>query len=177
MKTGKTLYTRKAIAVAMLPVFAVLNVPAKLILSKVKNIFGGKLRYAVSGAGALPKHVALFFRSVGIPILDGYGMTETTGVAAISSLPYPRRGCVGRPIPGAQIQLRDEAGRVVTRSGVKGVAWHKGPHVMRGYYRADDKTAEIMRDGWVKLGDIFVWTTAGEIKFQAGAKDTIVGRR
>lgn len=171
---NKSLYTRKAIAAAMLPVFAVLNVPAKLILSKVKNIFGGKLRYAVSGAGALPEHVALFFRSVGIPILDGYGMTETTGVAAISSLPYPRRGCVGRPIPGAQIQLRDEAGRVVTRAGVKGVAWHKGPHVMRGYYRADDKTAEIMRDGWLNSGDIFVWTTAGEIKFAGRAKDTIV---
>lgn len=169
-----SIYTRKAIAMAMFPVFAILNVPARLILGKVRSIFGGKLKFAVSGAGALPEHVAIFFRAVGIPILDGYGMTETTGVAAISSLPFPRRGCVGKPIPGGQIQLRDETGKVITRPGVKGVCWHKGPHIMRGYYKADDKTAEIMRDGWLNSGDIFVWTTAGEIKFAGRAKDTIV---
>jgi long-chain acyl-CoA synthetase len=158
----------------MLPVFAILNVPAQIILKRVRSIFGGKLKFAISGAGALPEHVALFFRAVGIPILDGYGMTETTGVAAISALPWPRRGCVGRPIPGAQIQLRDDSGKVVTRSGVKGVCWHKGPHIMRGYYKADDKTAEIVKDGWLNSGDIFVWTATGEIKFAGRAKDTIV---
>ncbi len=169
-----SIYTRKAIAAAMLPVFGLLNIPAQLVLKKVKSIFGGRLKFAISGAGALPEHVATFFRACGIPILDGYGMTETTGVAAISALPFPRRGCVGRPIPGAQIQLRDETGKVVTRPGVKGVCWHKGPHVMRGYYKADDKTAEIMRDGWLNSGDIFVWTTTGEVKFAGRAKDTIV---
>lgn len=165
---------RKGIAYALYPFVSFLNVPAQIILKKVKDIFGGRLRFAVSGAGALPEHVALFFRSIGIPILDGYGMTETTGVSVMGRLPWPQRGAVGKPIPGCQIQLRDETNKAVTRPGIKGVAWHKGPHIMRGYYKMQDKTDEILKDGWLNSGDIFVWTTTGEIKFSGRAKDTIV---
>ncbi|MCB1164592.1 MAG: AMP-binding protein [Leptospiraceae bacterium] len=165
---------RKLIALALLIPFGALNIVAQIILKKVKSIFGGSLRFAISGAGALPEHVAVFFRAIGIPILDGYGMTETTGVAAIGRLPWPRRACVGEPLPGAQVQLRDDQGKPITTPGVKGVAWHKGPHVMRGYYKNQEKTDEIMKDRWLNSGDIFVWTTAGEIKFAGRAKDTIV---
>ncbi len=165
---------RKAIALAMLPVYKVLNIVAQIILKKVKNNLGGKLRFAISGAGALPEHVAIFFRSIGIPILDAYGMTETCGVSAAAELPWPRRGCVGKPLPGVQLQIRDDAGRVITRPGQKGVLWHKGPHIMRGYYKNEEKTNEVLHDGWLNSGDIFTWTLTGEVKFAGRAKDTIV---
>lgn len=165
---------RRAIAAGMFLPYFILNIAAQVILKKVKNIFGGKMRFAVSGAGALPEHVALFFRSVGIPILDAYGMTETTAVGAIGELPWPKRGAVGPVIPGGQIQLRNEQGMPVTRPGEKGVAWHKGPHVMKGYYNNEEKTREVLNDGWLNSGDIFVWTTTGELKFAGRAKDTVV---
>ncbi|MBX7058970.1 MAG: AMP-binding protein [Leptospirales bacterium] len=165
---------RKGIAIGLLIPYSVLNIVAQLILKKVRETLGGRIRFAISGAGAIPEHVAVFFRAVGIPILDGYGMTETTGVAALGELPWPKRGAVGKPLPGVQIQLRDETGRVVARPGVKGILWHKGPHVMKGYFKAPDKTAEVMKDGWLNSGDVFMWTQSGEVKFAGRAKDTIV---
>ncbi|MBE7438030.1 MAG: AMP-binding protein [Spirochaetales bacterium] len=169
-----TRLARKVISFGVLILYLPVNLVAQVILSKVKNIFGGKLRFAISGAGALPEHVALFFRSVGIPILDAYGMTETTGVSAAASLPMPRRGCVGKPLQGVQLQIREEDGRIITRPGVKGVLWHKGPHIMRGYYLEPEKTAAVLRDGWLNSGDLFMWTLTGEVKFAGRAKDTIV---
>ncbi|MBW7857429.1 MAG: AMP-binding protein [Leptonema sp. (in: Bacteria)] len=171
--TNQTLI-RKAIAVSILAVTTILNLPAQIILKKVKDIFGGRLQYAISGAGALPGHIAEFFRSVSIPIIDAYGMTETTAVSAMGRLPLPRRDCVGPTLPGVHIQLRDEFGRIVTRPGERGVAWHKGPHIMKGYYKSEEKTVEVLQDGWLNSGDLFSWTTTGEIRFTGRAKDTIV---
>lgn len=165
---------RKLIAAGMLIVYKVLNIPAQLILAKVKNVLGGRMRYAISGAGALPEHVAVFFRGIGIPILDAYGMTETTGVSACAELPWPKRGAVGKPLPGVQIQIRDDNQNIITRPGQKGVLYHKGPHVMRGYYKEPEKTQAVLKDGWLNSGDIFVWTHTGEVKFAGRAKDTIV---
>lgn len=165
---------RKSIAVIGLILSAPLILPARKILSRIRDIFGGKLRFALSGAGALPVHIADFFRYCGIPIVDAYGMTETTAVCIMGRLPWPKRDCVGPPLPGAHVQLRDEFGRIITKPGVKGVAWHKGPHVMKGYYKMPEKTEEVLKDGWLNSGDIFVWTTTGEIKFAGRAKDTIV---
>ncbi|MFN3604167.1 MAG: AMP-dependent synthetase/ligase [Leptonema sp. (in: bacteria)] len=147
---------------------------AKKILGKVREIFGGKLKFALSGAGALPGHIAEFFRYCGIPIVDAYGMTETTAVVVMGRLPWPKRECVGPPLPGVHVQLRDEYGRIITKPGVKGIAWHKGPNIMRGYYKMPEKTEEVLKEGWLNSGDVFVWTTTGEIKFAGRAKDTIV---
>lgn len=171
--TGERLM-RKGLSLLLFPLFAILNIPAQLILKKVKNILGGKVRFAISGAGAIPEQVANFFRAVGIAIMDGYGMTETTALSVVGELPWPRRGAVGRPLPGVQIQLREEDGRVVTRPGLKGILWHKGPHIMRGYYKEPEKTDAILQDGWLNSGDIFMWTTTGEVTFAGRAKDTIV---
>lgn len=167
-------WIRKTIALVVFLFTFWLNIPAQIILKKVRDIFGGKLNYAISGAGAIPEHIADFFRSVYIPIIDAYGMTETTAVSVMGRLPWPRRGCVGPPLPGVHIQLRDEYGRIITKPGQRGVAWHKGPHVMKGYYKAPEKTDEVLQDGWLNSGDIFAWTTTGEIRFTGRAKDTIV---
>lgn len=165
---------RKGISLALLPIYAVLSVPAKLILSKVKNVLGGHVRYAVSGTGAIPQNVATFFRALGIPILDAWGMTETTGAAVVSALPWPKRGAIGKPLPGVQIQLREENGKVVSRHGTKGIVWIKAPSVMQGYYENQEKTDAVMQDGWLNSGDIFMWTLDGDLKFAGRAKDTIV---
>ncbi|MCB1172733.1 MAG: AMP-binding protein [Leptospiraceae bacterium] len=166
--------TRKLIAAALLPVFVILNFPAQLILKKVREVLGGRIRFAVSGAGAIPEKVARFFRASRIAIMDVYGMTETTAASVAAELPWPKRNAVGRPLPGVQIQIRDDSGKVITKPGVKGVLWHKGPHIMRGYYKEPEKTAQVLQDGWLNSGDIFVWTYTGELAFAGRAKDTIV---
>ncbi len=173
-ETPSQKWIRKALSVCVLSVTFLLNIPAQIILKKVKEIFGGRLNYAISGAGALPGHIADFFRSVYIPIVDAYGMTETTAVSAMGRLPWPRRACVGPALPGVHIQLRDEFGRIITRPGERGIAWHKGPNVMKGYYKNKEATAAVLQDGWLNSGDIFEWTTTGEIRFTGRAKDTIV---
>lgn len=165
---------RKTFAIIGLIISAPLYPIAKKILGRVRDIFGGKLRFALSGAGALPSYVADFFRYCGIPIVDAYGMTETTAVCVMGRLPWPKRDCVGPPLPGVHIQLRDEYGRIITAPGVKGVAFHKGPNVMKGYYKMPEKTEEVLQEGWLNSGDVFMWTTTGEIKFAGRAKDTIV---
>ena len=167
-------YSRKVIATALYPFYAIVNVFAQLILARVRNILGGKLRFAISGAGALPEHVAVFFRSIGIPILDAYGLTETTGVSAAGELPWPQRDAVGKPLAGVQLEIRDENGRPITRPGAPGILWHKGPHVMSGYLDEPEETAKVLQDGWFNSGDIFAWTVTGEVAFVGRAKDTIV---
>ncbi|MEQ9365035.1 MAG: AMP-binding protein [Leptospirales bacterium] len=165
---------RKGISLALLPIYAVLSVPASLILSKVKNVLGGQIRFAVSGTGAIPQNVATFFRALGVPILDAWGMTETTGAAVCSALPWPKRGAIGKPLPGVQIQLRDDTGKVISRHGVKGVLWMKAPSVMQGYFEAPEKTQAVLQDGWMSSGDSCMWTLDGDLKFSGRAKDTIV---
>jgi len=97
------------------------------------------------------------------------------GVSARREFPGTVIGTVGPPSPGVEIKLVDEKGNIVTEPGVKGVAYHRGPNIMQGYYKEPEKTAQILtKDGWLNSGDILVWTTNGELKFAGRAKDTIV---
>ncbi|TGM96357.1 long-chain fatty acid--CoA ligase [Leptospira yasudae] len=144
------------------------------ILQRVRDLFGGRMRFALCGAGAMPPHIQFFFRSAGIPIIETYGMTETTGIGAIGEFPLPKNGAIGAPLPGTAIKLVGEDGKIVTTPGEKGVAWHKGPHVTVGYYKEAEKTAKALQDGWLDSGDILTWTHTGELKFAGRAKDTIV---
>ena len=150
------------------------NLFAQLILGKVRKGLGGRVRFAISGAGALPEHIDRFFYSIGISILETYGMTETSGVTCRREWPHTVVGTVGKPYPGTAIKLLDEAGNEITKPNTKGVAWHRGPHIMQGYYKQPEKTAEVLKDGWLNSGDILVYTVSGELKFAGRAKDTIV---
>ena len=146
------------------------------ILGKIRKNFGGRVKFALSGAGALPEHIDRFFYAAGIPIIETYGMTETVGVTCRREIP-PRLtiGTVGSPLPGTQIKLLDEQGKEITEPNVKGVAWHHGPHIMKGYYKDEEKTKAVLtEDGWLNSGDILVWTGNGRLKFAGRAKDTIV---
>jgi long-chain acyl-CoA synthetase len=83
-------------------------------------------------------------------------------------------GTVGKPIAGTKVKLLDEQGNEVTKPNTKGVCWHYGPHIMKGYYKEEQKSAEVLKDGWLNSGDILVYTANGELKFAGRAKDTIV---
>ncbi|MCB1172854.1 MAG: AMP-binding protein [Leptospiraceae bacterium] len=165
---------RKLGALVALNFLFVPNLIAQLILGKVRKALGGRVEFAISGAGALPEHIDRFFYSVGIPILETYGMTETVGVTCRRDKPRTVVGTVGKPFQGTQIKLIDEQGNEVTEPNQKGVAWHFGPHIMKGYYKNPEKTAEVLKDGWLNSGDILVYTNHGELKFAGRAKDTIV---
>ncbi|MCC6275485.1 MAG: AMP-binding protein [Leptospiraceae bacterium] len=170
---SEKMINRLVAAILLIPFFP-LNKIAQAIMQKVKNVLGGQMRFALCGAGAMPEHVSVFFRAIGIPIIETYGMTETTGVSCLGEAIWPKIGAIGKVMPGVQIKLLDEKNRVVTKPGDKGVAWHKGPHITIGYYKNEEKTKAALVDGWLDSGDILTWTTTGELKFAGRAKDTIV---
>ncbi len=148
---------------------------SKLILGKIKAKLGGKMRLAISGAGALPYHIDIFLKAIGIPVMEDYGLTETTGVSVLRDKKSMKVGSVGIPVAGVDIELRDEQGKKITEFGRKGVCFHRGPNVMLGYFKEPEKTRAVLsEDGWFDSGDILMWSTAGDLKFAGRAKDTIV---
>ncbi|HVQ19574.1 MAG TPA: long-chain fatty acid--CoA ligase [Terrimicrobiaceae bacterium] len=115
----------------------------KLVYSKIRTGTGGKLRIVMSGGAPLSKEMAEFFWAVGIPIYQGYGLTETSPVLT-SNYPRNRVGSSGRPIANVQIRIVDD-GEILA----------KGPCVMQGYYKAPEATRDVLsEDGWFKTGDI-----------------------
>ncbi len=108
----------------------------------LNGLFGGRLKFFCSGGAALPDHVFDFYLERGVPILQGYGLTETSPVISVSSLEHVRRGASGRAIRDVEIRIADDD-EILTR----------GPHVMSGYYHRPEATAEVIRDGWFHTGD------------------------
>ncbi|TGK01839.1 long-chain fatty acid--CoA ligase [Leptospira langatensis] len=154
--------------------FFIPNLFAQLLFSKIRNNLGGRIKFAISGAGALPEYVDRFFNSIGVPILEGYGMTETSGASTRRRLNKISVGTLGKCIPGVEIKILDEKGEEIHEPGLKGIAWHRGDHIMQGYYQDPEKTAETLQDGWLNSGDLLLWTAQGELKYAGRAKDTIV---
>ncbi|MCC6783836.1 MAG: AMP-binding protein [Planctomycetes bacterium] len=146
---------------------------ARSILPRFLEATGGRLRIAVSGGGSLPAHVDECLLGMGIPLLNGYGLTETSPVVAVRR---PSDNCaytIGPPVPRTLCEIRDEAGQVVPQGKV-GVIWIKGPQVMRGYWRNDEQTAQVLVGGWFNSGDLGCWTERGHLRITGRAKDTIV---
>src|SRR5215470_16989809 len=115
----------------------------KLVYSKIRANTGGKLRVILSGGAPLSKDLAEFFWAIGIPIYQGYGLTETSPVLS-SNYPYNRVGSSGRPIRNVQIRMAED-GEVLA----------KGPCVMQGYFKSPESTRDVIcEDGWFKTGDI-----------------------
>ncbi|MFO1053152.1 MAG: long-chain fatty acid--CoA ligase [Planctomycetota bacterium] len=149
------------------------RVVGKSVLSRFREATGGHLRIAVSGGGSLPAHVDETLLGMGIPLLNGYGLTETSPVVALRRPDENRPHTIGRPLPRTQCEIRDENGRTLP-TGAVGLIWIRGPQVMQGYWRNPQQTAQVIVDGWFNSGDLGSIDARGELRITGRAKDTIV---
>jgi long-chain acyl-CoA synthetase len=143
----------------------------KLVYGKLRAAMGGNVAHAVSGGGPLGERLGHFFQGIGLQILEGYGLTETTAPITVNTPALIKIGSVGKPLPGNAVKIADD-GEILA----------KGVCVMRGYYRREDLMAETFSDGWFRTGDIgkldengFLWITGRkkEIIVTAGGKNVI----
>jgi long-chain acyl-CoA synthetase len=151
-----------------------LHIIARKKFAPIRALTGGELRAAVSGGGALPAYVDWFFAAVGITLLEGYGLTETSPVLAFRTFDRQVLGTVGRPISGTEIKIVDERGEPLP-PGEQGVIKCRGEQVMEGYYKNPEETARVIdADGWFDTGDLGRFTIRGELSLTGRAKETIV---
>ncbi len=133
----------------------------RMLFQTVQKNMGGKFRGFISGGAPLDVNIAKFFNTVGIEVFEGYGLSEASPVVSLNTKGHNKLGSVGRPIPGVEARIDEETGELQV----------KGPNIMKGYYKRDDLTADVItEDGWLKTGDIahidndgFIWIT-GRIK-------------
>lgn len=162
------------------PLYGFFNIS---VLERIRQSVGACLKASISGGGALPPHVDKFFNYVGISVLEGYGMTETSAVISARTKENLVIGTVGPPIEGMQIRIIDlRNGDILYPNpdnphgglGLKGEIHINGPQVMKGYYKNKETTENVLKDGWLNTGDIGMITFNGCLKIMGRSKDTIV---
>ena len=144
-----------------------------IVFSKFKKLFGGKFIMGVSGGGALPPHVGKFFNAVGIKVNEGYGLTETAPVLSVCKHKKPVHGTVGPLLPDVDFKVLDKDLNPVN-PGEKGILYVKSGQVMKGYYKNEEETEKVLKNGWLNTGDIVIATINREVKIVGRAKETIV---
>lgn len=143
---------------------------------RVRNILGGKFQIGMSGGGSLPLKLDKFFNSIGIKLVEGYGLTETAPICCIRNAKRPILGTIGKIMPYCQAKVVHRNG-IECKPGEKGVLYIKGPNVMKGYYKQPELTQEVISEGeWFNTGDLVIKTYNGEIIVKGRQKDTIVLR-
>jgi long-chain acyl-CoA synthetase len=135
----------------------------KLVLSKVRDLFGPDIRLGLTGAAPIAQDVLEFFDACGVLILEGYGMTETTAAATLNTKSRFRFGTVGCALPGAELAIAED-----------GEVQLKGPHVFQGYHNLDDETKESFDGEWFKTGDLATIDDDGFITIAGRTKEIIV---
>lgn len=134
-----------------------------LVYKKFKKGLGGRLRFCFSGGAALPREIAEFFHDLGVMIYEGYGLTETSPVMSFNREDRVRFGSVGIPLDGVEIKITAE-GEIITKSAC----------VMKGYYKKDRETAEVLKDGWFYTGDLGKMDPDGFLFITGRKKELIV---
>ncbi len=134
-----------------------------LVYKKLRAAVGGKVEYAVSGGAALGERLGHFFRGVGITILEGYGLTETTAPASVNRPTALKIGTVGQPIPGVDIRIAED-GEILVR----------GINVLRGYWNNEAATKEALEDGWLHTGDLGSLDEDGFLRITGRKKEILV---
>src|SRR3954451_25000426 len=135
----------------------------KQVLSKIRNLFGGRIRLAVSGAAPINPEILRFFDAAGVLVLEGWGMTETSTAATISTPEDFKVGTIGKPFPNCQVRIADDGEILV-----------KAPNVFQGYYKNEEATRETLVDGWLHTGDLGAVDPDGYIKITGRKKDIII---
>lgn len=155
----------------------------KLVLKKLRGIVGGEFRGTISGGGALQPHVDEFYNFIGIPVLEGYGMTETSPVLAARTWKNLVIGSVGPFYPETEIRIVDlTTGDILYPNdaipgggcGLRGEIHARGPQIMNGYYKNPEETEKVLKDGWMNTGDIGMVTFNQCLKILGRSKETIV---
>jgi len=147
----------------------------RLAFRKLFALTGGRLRGAVAGGGLMQPHVDRFFRAVGVGVLVGYGLTETSPVLTVRRPHRNVLGTIGTAIPGVELQIRDATTGAVLPTGGTGVVFARGPNVMRGYHRDEALTRAVLgADGWFDTGDLGLLGPSGDLLFRGRQKETIV---
>ena len=155
----------------------------RVVLAKLRAVVGGEFRGTISGGGALPPHVDAFFNDIGIPVLEGYGLTESCPVLAVRTWGQLVIGTVGPFFPETEIRIVDlVTGAILypdpTRRdlgrGKRGEIHAKGPQIMKGYYKDPEGTSRVLQDGWLATGDLGVMTFNDCLKIVGRCKETIV---
>jgi long-chain acyl-CoA synthetase len=135
----------------------------RLVYGKLRHRLGGRVEYAVSGGAPLGARLGHFFRGIGITILEGYGLTETTAPVTVNTPTRIRIGTVGRPLPGVTVSVGDDGELLV-----------RGVNVMKGYFNNDDATAQALEGGWFHTGDLGEIDDDGFVRITGRKKEIIV---
>src|SRR5215211_1945300 len=135
----------------------------KQVLSKIRNLFGGRIKVAVSGAAPINPEILRFFDAAGVLVVEGWGMTETSTAATIAIAEDFKFGTVGKPFPGCEVKVAEDREILV-----------RGPNVFKGYYKDPEATAETLVDGWLHTGDIGEIDDEGYVKITGRKKDIII---
>ncbi len=148
-----------------------------IIFRKIKTMLGKNFRAGVAGGGAFPQKIDEFFWAIGVKLVEGYGLTETSPIVAVRPIASPTYRTIGSAIRGVQVRVVDPQDGFVLGRCKEGILQVKGPTVMQGYYKNPEKTAEtINSDGWLDTGDLAILTIHDEIQIKGRIKDTIVLR-
>jgi long-chain acyl-CoA synthetase len=139
-----------------------LKVADRLVFSKIRARLGGRIRLAASGAAPLGRELARFYASIGMALIEGYGLTEG-GVVALNPADRPKPGSIGLPLPSVEVRLADDGELLV-----------KSPALFSGYYKDPESTASVLRDGWLSTGDIAEFDADGYLYITGRKKELIV---